>query len=111
MIWHRVPSVDKAPIASCNRCPTDQTHRALESSAQYSKKSPARRTSSPKLAAAIDQEVWDLRVAVLGPERAAIRSPEDGKRSPVDVYWLFAVLARGRRNDVAADKGRAGRKE
>jgi hypothetical protein len=34
----------------------------------------------------IDHEIWDLRVAVLGPERAAQRSPEDGKRSPVETY-------------------------
>jgi beta-N-acetylhexosaminidase len=33
-----------------------------------------------------DAEVWDLRVATLGAERAAQRSPEDGKRSPVEVY-------------------------
>jgi beta-N-acetylhexosaminidase len=34
----------------------------------------------------LDQQVWDLRVATLGPEKAAQRSPEDGKRSPVEVY-------------------------
>jgi beta-N-acetylhexosaminidase len=34
----------------------------------------------------IDQEIWDLRVAVLGEEEAARRSPEDGKRSPVEMY-------------------------
>jgi beta-N-acetylhexosaminidase len=34
----------------------------------------------------IDHEIWDLRVAVLGEERAATRSPEDGKRSPVETY-------------------------
>lgn len=34
----------------------------------------------------LDQEVWDLRVAVLGETRAAERSPEDGKRSPVETY-------------------------
>lgn len=34
----------------------------------------------------LDQEVWDLRVAVMGAERAAQRSPEDGKRSPVEIY-------------------------
>ena len=33
-----------------------------------------------------DDQVWDLRVATLGPEAAARRSPEDGKRSPVEVY-------------------------
>ena len=35
---------------------------------------------------AVDAEIYDLRVAVLGPELAAQRSPEDGKRSPVELY-------------------------
>lgn len=33
-----------------------------------------------------DAEVWDLRVATLGAGPAAQRSPEDGKRSPVETY-------------------------
>ena len=32
------------------------------------------------------RSIWDLRVAVLGEEEAAKRSPEDGKRSPVETY-------------------------
>lgn len=35
---------------------------------------------------AVDAEIWDLRVATLGEEAAARRSPEDGKRSPVELY-------------------------
>jgi beta-N-acetylhexosaminidase len=35
---------------------------------------------------AVDAEIYDLRVSVLGPELAAQRSPEDGKRSPVELY-------------------------
>ncbi len=34
----------------------------------------------------INRAIWDLRVATLGGERAAQRSPDDGKRSPVEVY-------------------------
>jgi beta-N-acetylhexosaminidase len=34
----------------------------------------------------IDKEIWDLRVATLGEERAKQRSVEDGKRSPVETY-------------------------
>ncbi len=34
----------------------------------------------------LDAEVWDLRVETLGAEAAARRSPEDGKRSPVEHY-------------------------
>lgn len=33
-----------------------------------------------------DAEIMDLRIATLGPELAAQRSPEDGKRSPVELY-------------------------
>lgn len=35
---------------------------------------------------AVDAEIYDLRVQVLGADRAAERSPEDGKRSPVELY-------------------------
>ena len=35
---------------------------------------------------ALDDEVRELRVATLGAERAVLRSPEDGKRSPVETY-------------------------
>ena len=34
----------------------------------------------------VDAEIYDLRVHVLGADRAAERSPEDGKRSPVELY-------------------------
>lgn len=34
----------------------------------------------------IDAEIWELRVATLGEERARILSVEDGKRSPVETY-------------------------
>jgi beta-N-acetylhexosaminidase len=33
-----------------------------------------------------DAEVWELRVQTLGPEAAARRSADDGKRSPVEIY-------------------------
>ncbi len=35
---------------------------------------------------AINAEIWDLRVAVLGEEKARDLSVEDGKRSPVELY-------------------------
>ena len=34
----------------------------------------------------LDRQVWRLRVATLGEEKAAERSPDDGNRSPVEVY-------------------------
>ncbi|MCB1208895.1 MAG: glycosyl hydrolase, partial [Verrucomicrobiales bacterium] len=36
--------------------------------------------------AAINKEIWDLRVATLGEEGARQLSVEDGKRSPVELY-------------------------
>lgn len=36
--------------------------------------------------AAINKEIWDLRVATLGEEAAKQLSVEDGKRSPVELY-------------------------
>ncbi len=36
--------------------------------------------------ASINREIWDLRVATLGEERARVLSVEDGKRSPVELY-------------------------
>jgi len=34
----------------------------------------------------IDAEIRDLRIATLGESEADTRSPEDGKRSPVELY-------------------------
>lgn len=34
----------------------------------------------------INRDIWDLRVATLGEERAKQKSVEDGKRSPVEIY-------------------------
>jgi beta-N-acetylhexosaminidase len=34
----------------------------------------------------VNREIWDLRVATLGEERAAALSVEDGKRSAVELY-------------------------
>ncbi|MBA3353328.1 MAG: hypothetical protein H0U23_13080, partial [Blastocatellia bacterium] len=36
--------------------------------------------------ASLNDEIWNLRVAVLGEAQARERSPEDGKRSPVETY-------------------------
>lgn len=35
---------------------------------------------------AVNRQIWDLRVEVLGEEAAARKSVEDGKRSPVELY-------------------------
>jgi beta-N-acetylhexosaminidase len=34
----------------------------------------------------LNKEIWNLRVETLGEAQAALRSPDDGKRSPVEIY-------------------------
>jgi beta-N-acetylhexosaminidase len=36
--------------------------------------------------AELNEQIQDIRIAVLGEENAAILSVEDGKRSPVELY-------------------------
>ena len=60
--------------------------RALKSVAQFKKKLAPPNEFSEAAFRKIDYEIWDLRVAVLGKERAAIRSSDDGKRSPVEMF-------------------------
>jgi hypothetical protein len=59
---------------------------ALKSVAQFKKKLAPPHEFSEDAFHKIDNEIWDLRVAALGEERAAIRTPEGGKRSPVETY-------------------------
>jgi beta-N-acetylhexosaminidase len=85
MICHRVNE-----IANVHRIlsslPREQVDRALRSVAKFKAKlSPPTEFSEPAFRK-IDNEIWELRVAALGEEAAKQRSPEDGKRSPVEMY-------------------------
>jgi beta-N-acetylhexosaminidase len=85
MICHRVAEI--ANVHSIlGTLPTAQIDRALESVARTKKKLTPPDAFSDARFQEIDREIWDLRVAVLGEEEAARRSPEDGKRSPVEMY-------------------------
>ena len=85
MICHRVASIAEVH-ATLGNLPPDQVERALESVARAKAKLAAPAEFSEAKFQEIDREIWDLRVAVLGEEEAAKRSPEDGKRSPVETY-------------------------
>jgi beta-N-acetylhexosaminidase len=85
MICHRVDSIDEVH-STLARLPASQIERALESVGRTKTKlAPPSHFSEAKFKE-IDSEIWDLRVAVLGEEEASKRSPEDGKRSPVETY-------------------------
>jgi len=85
MICHRIPEIEQV-YKILGNLPRDQIGRALASVACFKKKLAPPHEFSEAAFRKIDNEIWDLRVATLGPERAAQRSPEDGKRSPVEMY-------------------------
>jgi beta-N-acetylhexosaminidase len=85
MICHRVPSIDEVH-RTLQQLPAQQTVRALASVARFKKNLAPPDEFSETAFRKIDNEIWDLRVAVLGEELAKQRSPEDGKRSPVESY-------------------------
>jgi len=85
MICHRIDSIKQAhrTLATLAR---KELQRALENVARTKKQLAPPLAFSEAAFQKIDASVWDLRVAVLGEEQAARRSPEDGKRSPVEMY-------------------------
>jgi beta-N-acetylhexosaminidase len=85
MICHRIPAIEEVH-RTIKRLPRDQIDHALASVGRFKRKLAPPHEFSEAAFREIDNEIWDLRVAVLGKERAAMRSPEDGKRSPVEMY-------------------------
>jgi beta-N-acetylhexosaminidase len=85
MICHRVEMVERAHgfLAGVPRADLD---RALASVAAFKQRLAPPDAWSEEEFRRRDAEVYDLRVATLGAEAAAHRSPEDGKRSPVEIY-------------------------
>ena len=85
MICHRVEVVEQAH-GFLSSVPTAELDRALASVAACKQHlSPPDPWDEDEFRRR-DTQVWDLRVATLGAELAAQRSPEDGKRSPVEIY-------------------------
>jgi beta-N-acetylhexosaminidase len=85
MICHRTELAEQAAKV-LEKCPSDQLDQALQNITTFKEKLIQPTTFSLENFRALDQAVWDLRVAVLGEKGAAERSPEDGKRSPVEIY-------------------------
>jgi beta-N-acetylhexosaminidase len=85
MICHRIEGVEAAR-GFLEQVPAAATDRALASVSRFKKKMTPPDPWDDEEFHRRDAKIWDLRVAVLGAEGAAQRSPEDGKRSPVEVY-------------------------
>ena len=85
MICHRIPEIEQVHRI-LGTLPRRQIDRAQESVARFKKKLTPPHEFSEAAFRKIDNEIWELRVATLGEERAKQRSVEDGKRSPVEIY-------------------------
>jgi len=85
MICHRVHLLDEARKVLEGQ-PAALLETALARVADFKKKMQPAGAFSPAAFAAINRDIWSLRVAVLGEERARQRSTEDGSRSPVELY-------------------------
>jgi beta-N-acetylhexosaminidase len=85
MICHRIPEIENVRRI-LETLPRDQIDRALTSVVAFKETMQPPHEFSESAFRKIDNEIWDLRVATLGEERAKQRSVEDGKRSPVEIY-------------------------
>ena len=86
MICHRVTELEHAKRILADAQPL-HLERALEAvAAAKAGLAPPAADFSLETFQEIDQAVWSLRVEVMGEEAASRRSPEDGKRSPVEIY-------------------------
>jgi beta-N-acetylhexosaminidase len=85
MICHRTELAEQA-FKILEKSPSDQLERAYANLAAFKAKMAPPTSFTLENFQSLDQAVWDLRVNVLGAEEAAKRSPDDGKRSPVETY-------------------------
>lgn len=85
MICHRVDRAADARRA-VESLPAATIDPALERLAEWKKNLRPPTQFSIEAFREADAEIYKLREDVLGRERAAQRSPEDGKRSPVELY-------------------------
>lgn len=85
MICHRLQCVEEA-YGYLQRVPAADLERALASVARFKAGMVKPDVFSEEEFRVRDAEVYQLRGDTLGAEAAASRSPEDGKRSPVETY-------------------------
>src|SRR6266550_4083043 len=85
MICHRIDKAAEA-LGVIEKLPRKQINRALARVAAFKSKMQPPTKFSESAFRKLDDAIWKLRVAVLGEERAAERSPENAARSPVERY-------------------------
>jgi len=85
MICHRVPAIEEA-LGYIGKLSPNDIERAFGNIARFKSNFASLAPFSEATFATLNDEIWDLRVAVLGEERARELSAEDGKRSPAETY-------------------------
>jgi beta-N-acetylhexosaminidase len=85
MICHRIPEIENAHRI-LGSLPADQIDRALASVARFKQKLVPPGEFSEAAFRKIDDEIWDLRITVLGEERARQTSLQSVQRSPVEMF-------------------------
>ena len=85
MICHRIPEIENVQRILA-ALPQDQIDRALENVARFKERLKPPDEFSEAAFRKIDDEIWDLRVAVLGEERARQTTPQSVQRSPVEMF-------------------------
>jgi beta-N-acetylhexosaminidase len=85
MICHRIPEIDNVRRI-LGTLPADQIDRALASMARFKKNLTPPDEFSERAFQKIDREVLDLRIDVLGEERAKVRDAQSRPVSPVEMF-------------------------
>jgi beta-N-acetylhexosaminidase len=85
MICHRIPEIENVQRI-LTTLPQDQIDRATENVARFKKTITPPAEFSEAAFRKIDDEIWDLRVAVLGEERVRQTSSQSVQRSPVEMF-------------------------
>src|SRR6266498_83047 len=85
MLCHRIPEIENVQRILAT-LPQDQIDRALENVARFKKRIAPPDEFSENAYRKIDDEIWDLRVAVLGEQRARQTIPQSVQRSPVEIF-------------------------
>jgi beta-N-acetylhexosaminidase len=85
MICHRIPEIENVQRILAT-LPQDRIDRALENVARFKERLTPPDEFSEAAFRKIDDEIWDLRVAILGEERARQATSQSIQRSPVEMF-------------------------
>ena len=85
MICHRIPEIETVQQI-LGTLPSDQIERAQRSVANFKERLEPPNQFSETAFHQIDNEIWNLRTAVLGEERASQTTPQSVQHSPVELF-------------------------